>query len=126
MAISDGGVTVANWCTSIGACTRVSAMGGSIVTASDKRTSPRNTPKLTKPQSELIDLMERTGVKPEYEVMPGSVVYLPDHDLAWRKAHGGKPVMIDTLNSMVSKGVLRRVDLSPIYGRKRWAWELIG
>ena len=80
--------------------------------------------KLTKPQAELLELMQRTGVKPEYAVMPGSVVELPGYDLAWRKAHGGKPVMIDTLGSMVKKGVLRRMEFGQLLGVRRWTWEL--
>ena len=80
--------------------------------------------KLTKAQAELLELMQRTGVHPEYAVMPGAVVELPGHDLAWRKAHGGKPVMIDTLGSMVKKGVLRRMEFGQLLGVRRWTWEL--
>ena len=85
----------------------------------------RYAPKLTAVQFELLVAMLTHGARPIYELMPGSVVWLGGLDWKWRRDHGGKPVAIDTLNSMVTKGVLRRVDLPPVYGRKRWTWEVV-
>lgn len=57
-------------------------------------------------QSELLALMAQ-GVVPKYRPGPAAVVMLPnEHDRAWRKAHGGKPVLFSTLQALVKRGLV--------------------